>query len=214
MNRIRSAYDTLLREFGHQDWWPSESTFETAVGAVLTQGTAWVNAERAVASLRSAAALTPEGLGALTREHVESLVRPAGFHRRKAASLKKLVGLVGGRSQGWNAFLALPSERARGALLEVPGIGPETADAILLYAAERPVFVVDEYTRRFSARHGLSRARAGYDALQSLFESSLPRDAALFAEYHALLVKLGKDFCKTKPLCEMCPLRADLPQGP
>lgn len=209
-NRVHEAYETLLRVFGRQNWWPSDGTFETAVGAVLTQGTAWTNARLAVANLRAVGALTPEGLSALSASEIESQIRPAGFQRRKAATLLALSAAAGGTSPGWDALLATDAGEARERLLGLSGIGPETADAILNYAACRPVFVVDEYTRRFATRHGLAEDGATYAELQLIFESSLPDDAELLSECHALIVQLGKTFCKTRPQCDICPLRGDL----
>jgi endonuclease III related protein len=212
LNAIADAYETLLRTFGPQGWWPSEGTFETAVGAVLTQGTAWKNAEAALRNLRDARALTPEGLGALGEEAIRRLVAPAGFQTRKASTLRRLALLVGSTTDGWNATLALEKTALRARLLGVRGIGPETADAIVLYAARRPSFVVDTYTRRFASRHSLARREAGYEELQRLFESCLPRDPRLLGEYHALLVELGKRYCRKTPRCCDCPLYGSLPK--
>lgn len=206
MNRILAAYETLLATFGPQKWWPSDTTFETAVGAVLTQGTAWRNAELAVGNLACVGALSPEAIDAMEVERLERLIGPAGFYRRKARTIKRLVTAAGRTQESWERFLAQDAPALRSALLELPGIGPETADAIALYAGRRPVFVVDAYTRRFAVRHDLVRMGAGYDEVQRVFEASLPRDHQLMGEYHALIVKLGKEHCRPTPLCTSCPL--------
>ncbi len=206
MNRILAAYEILLAAFGPQEWWPSDTTFEMAVGAVLTQGTAWRNAELAVGELASVGALSPEAIDTMEVERLERLIGPAGFYRRKARTIKQLVTAAGRTWESWERFLAQDAQALRSALLELHGIGPETADAIVLYAGRRPVFVVDAYTRRFAVRHGLVRARAGYDEIQRVFEASLPRDRQLMGEYHALIVKLGKEHCRPTPLCTSCPL--------
>lgn len=209
-NRVEAAYASLLEAFGPQGWWPSDTSFETALGAILTQGTAWSNAERAIANLRAARVLTAEAMGVLDSSALESMVRPAGFYRRKTETIRGLTRMIGGTSDGWKTFLTRDTDEMRARLLALRGVGPETADAIILYAAERPVFVVDTYTRRFCARHSLSGEGASYDDVRRLFESSLPRRQPLYAEFHALLVRLGKDFCRRGPLCENCPLRRDL----
>jgi len=210
VNTIAGAYETLLLAFGPQGWWPSNDTFETAVGAVLTQGTAWTNAAAAIENLRRAGALTPEGVAATSEARLERLVRPAGFYRRKSATVRRLALLGGSSRDGWSKLLSLDGEVLRSALLATSGIGPETADAIVLYAARHPTFVIDAYTRRFVLRHSLASRGAGYDELKSLFESSLPRSAELYGEYHALLVELGKRYCRKRPRCEDCPLAGAL----
>jgi len=211
MNRISNAYESLLEAFGPQDWWPSESTFETAVGAVLTQATAWTNAERAISRLREAGALRPGTLFRLEPARLRDLITPAGFSVRKAETLLGLAALAEGSEAGWSDLVSLGERDLLASLRSVRGIGPETADAIALYAAGHATFVVDAYTRRFAERHALAREGAEYDELKRLFEESLPRDARLYGEYHALLVALGKRHCRKVPLCEGCPLAEDLP---
>ncbi|MBD3348601.1 MAG: endonuclease III domain-containing protein [Candidatus Eisenbacteria bacterium] len=184
-----------------------------AVGAVLTQGTAWRNAERAIDNLRREGALCPEGLSRISPSALRKHIAAAGFQRRKAATLGLLSELAGNTETGWRALLATPATELRGRLQSVRGIGPETADAILLYAGRCPAFVIDAYTRRFAVRHALADRKAGYAAMKELFESSLPADPDLYAEYHALLVALGKEFCRTQPRCADCPLRRDLPEA-
>ena len=211
--RIRWAYESLLGEFGPQGWWPGGGPFEIMVGAILTQNTAWRNAERAIQRMRERSAMTPAAVATLALEHLEELVRPAGAWRRKARTLTALANTIQSEERGLPGLLAMDPEPLRKTLLRVHGIGPETADAMLLYAAGHPVFVVDAYTRRFVERHGISDSQAAYADLQRLFEDALGHDAEAFAEYHALLVELGKRFCRPDPLCGDCPLREDLPRA-
>jgi endonuclease-3 related protein len=211
--RIRTVYHALLAAYGPQGWWPGGDPFETIVGAILTQNTSWKNVERALTGLRARGALAgPEALGRLTTAELEQLVRPAGFGRRKARTLR---GVLERASQegGLPGLFSLSDGALRGALLEVDGIGPETADSILLYAAGRPVFVVDTYARRFAARHGLVPDRAAYDDVQRLFEGALPRSVHVMNEYHALVVRLGKARCRPTPRCTGCPLHWDIALG-
>ncbi len=210
-SRVRWAVETLLREFGPQDWWPGGDPFETMAGAVLTQNTAWRNAERSLELLREAGALSAPAVLELPVERIEELVRPAGGWRRKARTLAALARTTDRHEGGLQELLGQDADSLRDELLAVRGIGPETADAILLYAAGRPVFVVDAYARRYVSRHGICGERAGYGEIQELFERALGGDAAMLAESHALLVALGKRFCRADPVCGECPLRKDLP---
>lgn len=199
----------LLRDLrGPQGWWPGETPFEMAVGAVLTQNTAWVNVERAIANLRAAGALEPHALLALPPERLALLLRPAGYFNVKARRLRALVEFLVRETGGEVAALAArePAE-LRLRLLEVPGVGRETADSILLYALGRPVFVVDAYTRRIFGRLGLLDGGADYDRIRGLFERALPREEALFNDYHAQLVAHGKETCRPRPRCGECVLR-------
>lgn len=181
------------------------------VGAILTQSTAWVNVERAIARLRRAGALRPAVLAALPPARLARLVQPSGFFRVKAGRLRAFVRRLIRRHGGdLRRFLRQPVPALRAELLGIPGIGPETADSILLYAAGRPVFVVDAYTRRILARHRIVPLRADYARCQAVFMDHLPRDPALFNEYHALLVRVAKEYCRSRPRCERCPLRFDL----
>jgi endonuclease-3 related protein len=185
--------------------------FEVVVGAILTQGTAWVNVERALARLRAARALEPRALHALPAGRLAGLVRSSGFFRVKARRLRAFLNHLARRHRGsLPSLLRQPLPGLRTELLSIPGIGPETADSIMLYAAGRPVFVVDAYTRRILARHRIVPRRIGYPALQVVFMDHLPRDPGLFNEYHALLVRVAKEHCRTTPRCEGCPLRFDL----
>lgn len=209
--RLLRLYRDLLRRFGEQQWWPGRSAFEIAVGAILTQHTAWTNAARAVAVLRARGLLTPTRLAAVPEEELAELIRAAGTYRLKARRLRTfitwLLARFGGRFDGLRGSLLAPLRRE---LLSVSGLGPETVDAILLYAAHRPTFVADAYVRRVLGRHRLLRPGVGYEEARKFIESHLPSDPALFNEFHALLVAAGKSHCRTIPLCATCPLRPDL----
>jgi len=208
---VRCLYDSLSVEFGPQHWWPGETPFEVMVGAVLTQNTNWQNVERAIENLKEHDLLDPQALHELTEEQLAELVRPSGFFRVKARRLKALLDWLMEQVQGdLERLRRRRLSRLRAELLSVAGIGPETADSILLYALEKPTFVVDAYTRRVLHRHRLIGDRASYDETKALFESNLPRDAGLFNEYHALLVELGKRFCRPRPRCRSCPARGVL----
>lgn len=214
MGRLQQVYDRLLAAYGPQSWWPGETPLEVLVGAVLVQNTAWPNAARAIDRLREADKLDALRLHQTPLEELEQLIRPAGVFRVKARRLKNLVALVAERYGGsLERMLQEPLPELRAELLAVDGVGPETADAILLYAGEKATFVVDAYTRRVLTRHGWAAASATYDQLKTQFEEALPRDAQMFNEYHALLVEVGKRHCRRTPRCEGCPLVDMLPEG-
>ena len=204
-------YRAMLRSLGPQGWWPGRTRFEVIVGAILTQNTAWTNVARAIANLRQARVLTVRALATLPTPRLARLIRPSGYYRTKAVRVKRFVHFLQARYRLdlSRMFAGRPSDLRR-ELLVVPGIGPETADSILLYAGDVPSFVVDAYTRRILERHGLTRPEATYDAVQALFMNNLPPDVPLYNEYHALLVAVGKNFCRPVPCCERCPLRRDL----
>ena len=205
--QLREIYDLLLAAFGPQHWWPGETTFEIIVGAILTQNTSWANVAKAIANLKAADCLAPDRLHALAPEEIETLIRPAGYFRLKTKRLRNFLQWLFNDYQGdLDALAQVETRRLREELLSVSGIGPETADSILLYAFGRPVFVVDAYTARVAVRHGLVEPDVDYEQLQYLFESNLESDVPLFNEYHALLVCVGKDFCKPRPKCAACPL--------
>ncbi len=209
--RLLRLYDRLHRRYGPQRWWPAPSRFEVVVGAILTQNAAWRNAERAIARLRAAGVLDLRGVLALPLARLPLLIRPSRTFRVKARRLRAFARHVARRHRGRLArLLALPLPALRAELRGIAGIGPETADAIALYAAGRPIFVVDAYTRRILARHRLVAPDADYATVQTLFMAHLPHDPALFNEFHALLVRAGKEHCRTRPRCEGCPLRFDL----
>ncbi len=204
---LMAVYARLLEHFGPQHWWPGETPLEVMVGAVLTQNTAWVNVERAIDALRAAGELSLEALVRITEEDLARRIRPAGYFRVKARRLKNLILTAHGLGDGdLDAFLARPTDELRQTLLAVSGVGPETADSILLYAAQRPVFVVDAYTRRALLRHRWILPQARYREIQSVFMKHLPPDVALYNEYHALWVAVGKTWCRPTPRCAGCPL--------
>jgi endonuclease III related protein len=209
--RLLRLYDRLHRRYGPQRWWPARSPFEIVVGAILTQNAAWRNAERAIARVRAARALDVRAVLALPTARLATLLRPSGTFRVKARRLRAFAAHVRHHHGGRLArLLALPLPALRDELRRIPGIGPETADAIALYAAGRPIFVVDAYTRRILARHRLVAPTAEYATIQAFLMTHLPHDPALFNEFHALLVRVAKEHCRTRPRCEGCPLRFDL----
>ncbi len=199
----------MYEALGPQGWWPGETPFEVCVGAILTQNTNWQNVERAINNLKKKGLLSPQALHELPEDVLAELIRPAGYFRVKARRLKNFIRFLVENFEGDLARLfALPLEEARQALLTVSGIGPETADSILLYAGEKPTFVIDAYTRRILIRHGLATEEMGYEDLREMFMRHLPEDSALYNEYHALLVAVGKNFCRPQnPRCEECPLK-------
>ncbi len=208
---IREIYDRLLRAYGPQHWWPGRSSTEIVVGAILTQNTAWRNVERAIANLRRAKALTWRALRDLPENKLAELLRPSGTFTVKARRLQAFVRSLWENHNGsLRSLLKGAMSPTRERLLSIHGIGPETADAILLYAGNRPTFVVDAYTRRVLRRHRLCDGKADYESIRELFHASLPPNAALFNEYHALLVVVGKKHCNSQARCEGCPL-ADMP---
>lgn len=214
---LQEVYRRLLDAFGPQKWWPGDSQFEILVGAVLVQNTNWQNVERAIRNLRAADLLEPRALYELSAEELEDLIRPAGYYRVKAERLRALLRFVVERYGGsLEVMFRRPLEELRSELLGVHGVGPETADSILLYAGGMPTFVVDAYTYRIFGRHGWIDLESDYRHIQEYFHDGLPADAPMYNEYHALLVNLGKHYCKkSKPLCESCPLRPMLPKtGP
>ncbi len=206
---LQNVYERLYAHFGPQHWWPGKTAFEVILGAILTQNTAWTNVEKALANLKRAGLLHPERLHKARESRVAELIRSSGYYHLKAKKLKAFTQFLFAQHQGRLSHLFKRETGAlREQLLAVYGIGPETADSIILYAAGQPVFVVDAYTRRIAARLGLASPTASYDELQQLFMEHLPRSARLFNEYHALFVALGKRYCvKRAPRCEACPLR-------
>jgi endonuclease-3 related protein len=213
--RIRAFYKAMFGAYGPQGWWPAETPFEVVVGAILTQNTNWKNVERAIANLKREGLLGPAALAAADDARLAEVIRPAGYYRIKARRLKNFIGmLVRDFGGDLDALFALPTGALRERILEVSGIGPETADSIVLYAAGRPVFVVDAYTARMLFRHGLIDRDATYEDMQSLMAGSLADDVEVFKEYHALLVAVGKRHCrKAAPLCGGCPLETLLEEG-
>lgn len=206
---LLDIYNKLYKHFGPRHWWPADTPFEVIVGAILTQNTAWSNVERALANLKKEGLLTPKKLYNLDVKRLAQLIRPAGYFNIKSARLKEFLKFLFKRHNGsLKNMFSCGTADLRQQLLAVKGIGPETADSILLYAANKPVFVVDAYTKRIFSRHNLIGNKADYDEVQRLFMDKLPRSRKLYNEYHALIVELGKNICKTKPRCDICPLTA------
>ena len=197
----------LLDYFGNQEWWPGETPLEVMVGAVLTQNTNWTNVEKAISNLKARDLLSLAALNEMSIQTLAEEIRPAGYFNIKAKRLKNLVRFVMERYDGSLEDLANEAiTTLREELLSVNGVGPETADSIMLYALEKPVFVVDTYTHRILLRHGMADEQITYHELQELFLDHLPEDRGLFNEFHALIVKTGKDYCRKKPRCSECPL--------
>lgn len=198
-------FDRLLGRYGHRSWWPAETPFEVCVGAILTQNTNWGNVEKAIKRLKDADCLSLAAINRLAPLALAELIRPAGYFRVKADRLQCFTRYVLQQYQGsLDLLFAEPLLRCRDQLLGVRGIGPETADSILLYAGGKPSFVVDAYTRRIFSRIGLVPQTIGYEPLRQLFMEALPADVNLFNEYHALIVELGKQLCRTIPRCSSC----------
>jgi len=200
--------------YGPTHWWPGDTAFEIAIGAILTQNTAWTNVEKAIANLKREKLLSAKAILECAPDRLENALRPSGYFRVKAGRARSfcehLMTHYGGRM---GAMAKRPLEELRPELLAVHGIGHETADDILLYACEKPVFVVDAYTRRIFGRHGLVPGNIGYEALRHFFEKRLDADTHLFKEYHGLIVWTGKDFCRKHPKCAGCPLEGLLTKG-
>ncbi len=212
---LRRMYQAMLERLGPQRWWPADTPFEVVVGAILTQNTNWTNVERSIDNMKARDALSTEALHRLSIHELATLIRPAGYFNIKAKRLKAflnhLFDLYGGDLE---KMFRKRTHHLREELLSINGVGEETADSMILYAAEKPLFVVDAYTKRILSRHGLADEDATYREVQSLFMDNLPHDTELFNEYHALLVKVGKEYCKKRhPLCRGCPLEEFLPHG-
>jgi len=202
---LTDIYRRLLDRFGPQHWWPADEPFEVIIGAILTQSAAWGNVEKAIANLRGAGALSPRALRKLPRARLAELVHPCGYYNAKALKLKAFALWLGNHyDDDLDRLFALNADDLRRELLSVHGIGPETADSIILYAAGKPVFVIDAYTRRIISRLGLAPQKDSYAAYQALFMENLLGADKLFNEYHALLVCLGKNICRRQPLCADC----------
>lgn len=219
--RLRTMHDCLVEAYGPQYWWPAETRFEVILGAYLTQNTSWKAVEVSLANLRNAGALSIEGIRRLPTRQLEELIRPSGFYTRKAPALKAFVAMLDGEFKGsLNSLATAPTTMVREKLLSLPGVGPETADAILLYALGHPVPVADEYLRRIVDRHQLflpapRNNRSGYESLVQLTRAAFASDppaqrSALFNEFHALTVAVGKAHCRRTPDCQHCPLVGDL----
>jgi endonuclease III related protein len=210
---LEKYYEELLRQFGPQGWWPARTRLEVILGAILTQNTTWRNAALAIAGLRQAGYLRGSRLRQASIADLEACVRPAGYFRQKARTIQTFVRWLEGFHRGsLDALFAQPPAMARSQLLSLRGLGPETVDAILLYAGKQPFFVADAYTRRILARHGMLSSEDGYLAAQRFLHQHLPANEALFNEFHALLVETGKRHCKRQAAeCRGCPLESFLP---
>jgi endonuclease-3 related protein len=205
---LMEMYRILFETIGPRHWWPGETSFEVMVGAILTQNTSWKNVEKAIERLKEKGVLNPKGIRELRKSTLSSLIRSSGYFRIKAERLKAFIDFLFDEYGG--SIKRMKRERVgvlRRKLLDVKGIGPETADSILLYGLKKPVFVVDAYTKRILSRHGLLSEKDSYEEVQNLFMDHLPHDERLFNEYHALLVHLGKTLCKKVPRCDRCPLK-------
>jgi len=204
---LEKIYQRLFDQFGPQRWWPAKTRFEVIVGAILTQNTNWGNVEKAIGNLRAHRLLTPRRLKDIPAEKLAQHIRPAGYFNVKAKRLKNFIDYFYKEYAGDISRMAgQKTELLREQLLSVSGIGPETADSILLYALDKPIFVVDAYTKRIFSRHALIRSGDDYHAVQKKFMNHLKPDVKMFNEYHALVVRLGKNFCRTTPRCAACPL--------
>ncbi len=205
--KLMEMFRLLLDHYGSRNWWPAETALEMMVGAILTQNTNWKNVEKAIQNLKKKDLISLKALSSITISELAQEIHSAGYYNIKAKRLKNLIDFINQRYNGnMNELLEDETPALRQSLLSVNGIGPETADSILLYAANRPVFVIDAYTYRILNRHGMSEDQVTYQELQELFMDNLPEDSSLFNEFHALIVETGKDFCRKKPLCEKCPL--------
>lgn len=205
---LYEIYKRLYNAFGPQHWWPGDTPFEIAIGAILTQNTNWANVEKAIHNLKQKNYLSAEAIQEMPVTILSNFIRPAGYFNIKAKRLKSFIEFLMNDYNG--SMRKMEKEEMftlRKKLLAIHGIGNETADSILLYALERPVFVIDAYTKRVLSRHGIMQYEESYDKFQEIFHSSLKKDVRLFNEYHALFVRVGKTFCKRqKPLCDACPL--------
>ncbi|MDP3028259.1 MAG: endonuclease III domain-containing protein [Deltaproteobacteria bacterium] len=206
--KLDEIFQRMFAAFGPQHWWPGESPFEVMVGAVLTQNTNWGNVERAIGRLKQEGILSPQAIYEIPLSLLSLYIQSAGYYNIKAGRLKNLVSFfVEEYEANTEKMFTEDTETLRQKLLAIKGIGPETADSILLYAGHKPAFVVDAYTQRVMSRHLLTAEDTDYEELRAFFMDRLPRDAALFNEFHALFVKLGKTYCKKNiPLCQDCPL--------
>lgn len=208
MSILKDIHDKLFDHFGPQDWWPGETPFEVCVGAILTQNTAWTNVEKAIANLKAKNRLTFDAMLGVSEKDLAECIRPAGYFNIKAKRLKNFLTGIKEKVGCFEALFDLPQDRLRQELLSLSGVGPETADSMVLYAFQKPTFVVDTYTKRILVRHGLIDEEADYHGIKDYFETHLESDTKLYNEYHALIVRTGKEYCKkTGPRCDLCPLR-------
>ncbi len=212
VNLLQEIFYRLLANYGPRNWWPGETTFEICAGAILTQNTNWNNVEKAIANLKKADALSLDKIASLKKDELAELIRPTGYYNLKASRLQEFIFFLKQEHQGsFERLFSHPWQQTRVELLNIKGIGPETADSILLYAGNKPSFVVDSYTRRIYSRLGIVTEGISYDELRKYFMDHLPHELYLFNEYHALIVELGKQVCRKSPKCSHCCLSALCP---
>ncbi len=209
--RINQIYSALFDHYGPQHWWPAENDLECIIGAILTQNTTWKNVEKAISNLKHNNLISIEKLSVIPTDQLAQLIKSSGYYNQKAIKIKSFVTFVNNNYSGnLGNMLSEQLYDLREKLLSIKGIGPETADSIILYAAKKPIFVIDTYTHRILSRHGLIPEETNYNEMQELFMGSLPDDHQLFNDYHALFVKTAKEHCKKKsPICNGCPLEFD-----
>jgi endonuclease-3 related protein len=209
--RLLNIFRTLLSSFGKRNWWPGETELEIIVGAILTQNTSWKNVEKAINNMKAQGVLDVDTLHTITKDQLGEIIKPSGFYNQKSSRLKLFINVLHENfNNSMDNLEYYDINDLRNLLLGISGIGPETADSILLYALNRPVFVVDAYTKRFLKNHQLYDGKGKYDDVQQFFMTNLPHDTYLFNEFHALIVCLCQNYCKKKPECIMCPLKKDL----
>jgi len=207
-NQLNDIYQSLFDRYGPQRWWPADEPFEVIVGAILTQSTSWVNVEKAIVNLKEAGVVSPVSLRQIPTEELAEIIRPSGYYNVKARKLKAFVERLGDCGDALEKMFAPDIPQLRSELLSIYGIGQETADSIILYAARKPIFVIDAYTHRIMDRLGLNSDYGNYIVLQDLFMNNLPHNEKLFNEYHALFVRHGKEVCqKSSPSCDSCCLK-------
>lgn len=207
-SQLAGVYGTLRKTWGHQNWWPGDTPFEVIIGAILTQNTAWTNVEKAILNLKKAKKLSFQALHRVSPGNLARLIRPSGYFNIKTDRLKCFMAFLDRECQGdLSKLRRKPMPGLREKLLSVKGVGPETADSILLYALGKTSFVIDAYTRRIFSRHGLAADREPYERWREIFTLALPPDLDLFNDFHAQIVRLAKDHCRKVPCCEGCPLR-------
>lgn len=207
-SKLIRVYKVLRKAFGYQQWWPGDTPFEIMIGAILTQNTAWTNVEKAILNLKKAKKLSFDSLRKIPVKELSKMIRPAGYFNVKAARLKNLMNFLERECRGDLLKLELETMPVlREKLLAVKGVGPETADSILLYALHKTAFVIDAYTKRIFSRHGLAKGDESYERWQKIFVRALPASRDLYNDFHAQIVRTGKEYCRKAPRCEKCPLR-------
>jgi endonuclease III related protein len=209
--RLLNIFQSLLSSFGKRNWWPGDTKLEIIVGAILTQNTSWKNVERAINNMKAHGILDINGLHAISKQELGVIIKPSGFYNQKSDRLKMFIDVLHDEfGLSIEQLGVYDTDYLRNLMLGINGIGPETADSILLYALNRPIFVVDAYTKRFLKNHRLYNGSVKYDDVQQYFMKNLPLDAYLFNEFHALIVRLCQNYCKKVPECSPCPLKNEL----